>query len=281
MDQRVVPIRRVSRVVTGMETMDGAGVRLSRVIGGARLPQLDPFLLLDHFRSDDPQDYIGGFPPHPHRGFETVTYLLEGRVRHRDSAGHSGVIESGGVQWMTAGSGVVHSEMPEQEEGRLAGLQLWINLPAANKMSPPRYQEFAREEIPEEQREEGVKVRVIAGISSRGSRGPVTGLITPVSYLDVSLPAGRRFSEPLPAQLNGFVYLIEGGLEIAGTPIGSRSLAVLGEGAHVDIEARHDSRLLLVAGRPLQEPVARRGPFVMNNEAELQQAFRDYQEGRF
>ena len=281
MDQRVVPIRRVSRVVTGMETTDGAGVRLSRVIGGARLPQLDPFLLLDHFRSDDPQDYIGGFPSHPHRGFETVTYLLEGRVRHRDNAGHSGVIESGGVQWMTAGRGVVHSEMPEQEEGRLAGLQLWINLPAANKMSPPRYQEFAREEIPEEQREEGVKVRVIAGTSSRGTRGPVTGLITPATYMDVSLPAGSRFSEPLPAQLNGFVYLIEGGLEIAGTPIGSGSLAVLGEGGRLEIEARQESRLLLVAGRPLQEPVARRGPFVMNNEAELQQAFRDYQEGRF
>ncbi len=281
MDQRVVPIRRVSRVVTGMETMDGAGVRLSRVIGGARLPQLDPFLLLDHFRSNDPEDYIGGFPPHPHRGFETVTYLLEGRVRHQDSAGHSGVIESGGVQWMTAGRGVVHSEMPEQEEGQLAGLQLWINLPAADKMSLPRYQEFAREDIPEEQREAGVKVRVVAGTSSRGTSGPVTGLITPVTYLDVSLPAGNHFSESLPPRFNGFVYLIDGELEIAGTSVGSRSLAVLGEGERVDIEARQESRLLLVAGQSLDEPVARRGPFVMNNEAELQQAFRDYQEGRF
>lgn len=281
MDQRVDSIRRVSQKVAGTQTMDGAGVRLSRVIGGARLPQLDPFLLLDHFRSDDPEDYIGGFPPHPHRGFETVTYLLEGRVRHRDSAGHSGVIESGGVQWMTAGRGVVHSEMPEQEKGRLSGLQLWINLPAARKMSPPRYQEYPRAQIPEELREEGIKVRVIAGTSSRGTLGPVTGLFTPVTYLDVSLPAGSRFYEPLPTQLNGFVYLIEGGVEIAGTLLDGRTLAVLGAGGRVEMEARQESRLLLVAGRPLYEPVARRGPFVMNNDEELAQAFRDYHQGRF
>jgi hypothetical protein len=281
MDQRVNPVRPVSRTVSGMETTDGAGVLLSRVIGGARLPQLDPFLLLDHFRSDDPQDYIGGFPPHPHRGFETVTYLLEGRVRHRDSAGHSGVIESGGVQWMTAGRGVVHSEMPEQEQGRLAGLQLWINLPAARKMVPPHYQEFSRGNIPEERRGDGVTLRVIAGTSSLGTIGPVSDLVIPVIYLDVSLAKGSWFAEPLRDDLNAFVYLIEGELEIAGTRLPDRSLALLGPGERVELDARRESRLLLVAGRPLHEPVARRGPFVMNSEAELDRAFRDYQEGRF
>lgn len=273
--------RPVAQVVRGLETSDGAGVRLTRVIGGPQLPLLDPFLLLDDFRSDDPDDYIAGFPAHPHRGFETVTYLLAGRMRHQDSAGHAGVIQAGGVQWMTAGRGIVHSEMPEQEQGLLAGFQLWVNLPAAEKMRAPRYQELGREAIPHERRDAGVELRVIAGTTSRGTVGPVRELITPVCYLDVSLARDTRFEEPLPPDWNAFVYVVDGALDIAGRPVAVRQLARLGAGGRVTITATQDSRLLLLAGRPLGEPVARHGPFVMNTEEELRQAFRDYQAGQF
>ncbi|MCU7926049.1 MAG: pirin family protein [Candidatus Thiodiazotropha sp. (ex Dulcina madagascariensis)] len=281
MEQRANSIRTVKRTLLGQETADGAGVRLTRLIGGPQLPQLDPFLLLDDFRSDDPEDYIGGFPPHPHRGFETVTYLLAGRVEHRDNAGHAGVLEAGGVQWMTAGRGVVHSEMPKQQDGLLAGFQLWVNLPAKQKMSEPRYQEFDRQAIPEEQRCDGVTVRVVAGRTSLDTQGPVRELMTPARYFDITLPAGARFSEPLPAAYNAFVYLLEGAVSIDAVALKGRTLAVLGDGEAVELAAREPSRLLLVAGLPLGEPIARRGPFVMNNEAELRQAFTDYQEGRF
>lgn len=274
-------MRSIKRQLRGQETADGAGVRLTRVIGTHQLLQLDPFLLLDEFRSDNPDDYIGGFPAHPHRGFETVTYLLAGKVEHRDNAGHAGLLQAGGVQWMTAGRGVIHSEMPMQENGLLAGFQLWVNLPADQKMTQPRYQEFDQAEIPLEQREDGVEVRVVAGRTSRGTRGPVTDLATPVSYYDISLAQGTSFSEPLPADFNAFVYLVEGALSIGDQTLGGQSLAVLGEGEAVAITAQSSSRLLLVAGRPLHEPIARRGPFVMNNEAELRQAFDDYQAGRF
>jgi redox-sensitive bicupin YhaK (pirin superfamily) len=263
--------RNVKRLVRGQETADGAGVRLTRVIGTHQLLQLDPFLLLDDFRSDDPNDYIGGFPPHPHRGFETVTYLLAGKLEHRDNAGHAGVLKAGGVQWMTAGRGVVHSEMPMQEHGLLSGFQLWVNLPAAEKMTAPRYQEFDADSIPRETREQGVLVRVISGETSRGTRGPVSHLTTP----------GSRFAEPLPQAYNAFVYVVEGELAIGDETVPPLALAQLGEGEGVGIEARADSRLLLVAGQPLNEPIARRGPFVMNNEAQLRQAFDDYQSGRF
>ncbi len=273
--------RNIKRLVRGQETSDGAGVRLTRVIGSHQLLQLDPFLLLDDFRSDNPDDYIGGFPPHPHRGFETVTYLLAGRMEHRDNAGHAGVLQAGGVQWMTAGRGVVHSEMPMQEDGLLAGFQLWVNLPAAEKMTAPRYQEFEADAIPHEARDEGAVVRVVAGETSRGTRGPVTHLTTPVRYFDISLRKGARFVEPLPEAYTAFVYLVEGELAIEDETVPPLALAQLGEGAGVELEARADSRLLLVAGQPLNEPIARRGPFVMNNEAELRQAFDDYQEGRF
>jgi redox-sensitive bicupin YhaK (pirin superfamily) len=274
-------LRNIKRLVRGQETADGAGVRLTRVIGTHQLLQLDPFLLLDDFRSDNPDDYIGGFPPHPHRGFETVTYLLAGKVEHRDNAGHAGMLQAGGVQWMTAGRGVVHSEMPMQEKGLLAGFQLWVNLPAAQKMSAPRYQEFSAEAIPRERREDGVELRVVAGETSRGTRGPVSHLATPVSYFDISMPAGSRLVEALPQSYNAFVYLVEGALAIGGETVAPLALAQLEGGEGVEIEARSDSRLLLVAGEPLNEPIARRGPFVMNNEAELRQAFDDYQAGRF
>ncbi|MES9968659.1 MAG: pirin family protein [Candidatus Thiodiazotropha sp.] len=281
MEQLVDNRRGVKRIVVGQETSDGAGVRLTRVIGGPQLPQLDPFLLLDHFVSDNPDDYIGGFPPHPHRGFETVTYLLAGQVEHRDNAGHTGLLETGGVQWMTAGRGVIHSEMPQQQDGLLSGFQLWVNLPASQKMVDPRYQEFDRETIPVEQRGEGVEVRVVAGQTSRHTTGPVTELVTPALFYDITLPAGSHFSEPLPQAYNGFVYVVDGTVVIDGTKLDGSILGVLDQGESIEITAQASSRLLLVAGQPLEEPIARRGPFVMNNEAELQQAFNDYQEGRF
>ncbi len=281
MNTASVKHRNIKRLVRGLETADGAGVRLTRVIGTHQLLQLDPFLLLDDFRSDNPDDYIGGFPPHPHRGFETVTYLLAGRMAHKDNAGHAGELKAGGVQWMTAGRGVVHSEMPMQENGLLSGFQLWVNLPAAQKMTAPRYQEFDAGSIPTETREDGVEIRVIAGETDRGTRGPVVDLATPVSYFDISLPAGLRFEESLPESYNAFVYLVEGSVRIGGQAVPALALAQLGEGAGVEIEADQASRLLLVAGRPLNEPIARRGPFVMNSEAELRQAFDDYQSGRF
>jgi len=273
--------RSVQQVIHGQETADGDGVRLTRVIGGPALPLLDPFLLLDDFRSDDPDDYIGGFPPHPHRGFETVTYLMHGRMRHGDNAGHSGVIEHGGVQWMTAGRGIVHSEMPEQEDGLLAGFQLWVNLPAAHKMMAPRYQEFGATKIPVETRDGGVAVKVVAGTTSGGTIGPVRELITPVSYFDVTLPAGSRFAEPVDAERNAFVYVFDGAVRIDGRRIETYSLALLGAGDAVEIEAESNSRLLLVSGVPLHEPVARGGPFVMNTEAEVRQAYSDYRAGNF
>lgn len=273
--------RPLRRLVRGQETSDGAGVRLTRVIGGPELPLLDPFLMLDDFRSDDPEDYIGGFPPHPHRGFETVTYLIAGRMRHKDNAGHEGVIESGGVQWMTAGRGIVHSETPEQTDGLLAGFQLWVNLPASRKMSAPRYQEFPATAIPVEPRDDGVRVHVVAGRTRLGTSGPVKELDTPAIYLDVEMPAGARFEEPLPADFNAFIYLAEGALRIDGNGVRAKQLAALGPGDAVMAEAEGPSRFLLVAGRPIGEPVARQGPFVMNTREELHQAFRDYQEGRF
>ena len=279
--------RHVTRVVKGMPATDGAGVELTRVIGQPALPMIDPFLLLDAFRSDRPEDYIAGFPPHPHRGFETVTYLLDGRMRHRDNAGHEGVIEPGGIQWMTAGRGIVHSEMPEQENGLLEGFQLWVNLPAAHKMDAPTYQEYPADRIPEESRDGGISVRVITGTTSLGTQGPVVQPLTAPLYLDVTLPAGGTFTECMPTQHNAFVYVINGPLT-ASDPDGyavtlSRDdLGILTHGDSVTLlAADSDARFLLVAGQPLNEPVARGGPFVMNTRSEVQQAFDDYQQGTF
>ena len=273
--------RAVTLFVAGQPTSDGAGVKLTRVIGTPELGQLDPFLLLDEFRSDRPQDYIGGFPDHPHRGFETVTYMLAGRMRHRDSTGHEGVIEAGGVQWMTAGRGVIHSEMPEQEDGLLWGFQLWLNLPAAEKMKAPSYQEFA--DVAEEALDGGGTVRVIAGKTGRGTEGPVGGITTDPLYLDVTLPAGASFEEAIPAAANAFVYVYDGGLAVGGgNPLSRGILGVLGEGERVKARAGADgARFRLLAARPLGEPVARGGPFVMNTREEVQQAFRDFGDGSF
>jgi redox-sensitive bicupin YhaK (pirin superfamily) len=280
-------LRTVSRVVRGRPTTDGAGVELTRVIGQPKLPMLDPFLLLDAFRSDRPDDYIAGFPPHPHRGFETVTYLLAGRMRHRDNAGNEGVIEPGGIQWMTAARGIVHSEMPEQQDGLLEGFQLWVNLPAEHKMDPPGYQEHAAPAIPVEEREGGGVVRVVAGRTARGTVGPVVQPLTEPLYLDVELPPGGLFEERLPAHHNAFAYVVSGTLEAEDgdggeARLGRDDLAVLSHGERASLRAGGDgARFLLVAGRPLQEPVARGGPFVMNTQAEIRQAFADYEAGRF
>jgi redox-sensitive bicupin YhaK (pirin superfamily) len=279
--------RRVSRVIKGMPATDGAGVELTRVIGQPVLPMLDPFLLLDAFRSDKPEDYIAGFPPHPHRGFETVTYLLAGRMRHKDNAGHEGVIEPGGIQWMTAGRGIVHSEMPEQENGMLEGFQLWINLPAVHKMDKPAYQEYPSGHIPLEYREGDIEVRVIAGTTSQGTRGPVRQPLTDPLYLDVSVPGRQDYSEDLPESHNAFLYVINGSVSLEdadGNPVSlvRDDLGVLTRGNSLKIQAgQEDARFLLVSGKPLNEPVARGGPFVMNTKAEIRQAFEDYNQGRF
>ena len=280
-------IRRVSRVVRGMPATDGAGVELTRVIGQPALPMLDPFLLLDAFRSDRPGDYIAGFPQHPHRGFETVTYLLAGRMRHEDSAGHQGVIEPGGIQWMTAGRGIVHSEMPQQQAGLLEGFQLWVNLPAQHKMDAPAYQEHPVDAIPVEVRAGGIRVKVIAGVTQTGTRGPVVQPLTEPLYLDVELPPGQVFSERLPSAHNGFCYVIEGQVEAedadGGVVMMQRDdLAVLSHGNSVELRSGDlGARCLLIAGRPLNEPVARGGPFVMNTKAEIRQAYDDYAAGLF
>ncbi len=278
--------RKLRSLITGMPATDGAGVKLVRVIGQPALQELDPFLLLDAFRSDNPNDYIAGFPSHPHRGFETVTYLLDGRMRHKDSAGNEGVIEPGGIQWMTAGRGIVHSEMPEQEDGRLEGFQLWVNLPASHKMTQPTYQEHDADNIPLETRP-GTSIKVITGNTSQGTAGPVSQPLTEPLYLDVSLEANTTFSEALPEQHNAFVYVIEGSVTLEteqgeSTKVIRDQLAVLTKGTVIDLHSQDQmARFLLIAGKPLGEPIARSGPFVMNSQAELQQAYMDYQSGQF
>ncbi|MGH8496784.1 MAG: pirin family protein [Gammaproteobacteria bacterium] len=277
--------RDVSRVVRGRPTSDGAGVRLTRVIGSPELPELDPFLLLDEFRSDDAGDYLAGFPDHPHRGFETVTYMLAGRMRHRDNQGNSGLLRPGSVQWMTAGRGIVHSEMPEQENGLMWGFQLWVNLPSKDKMTAPRYQDIDPEKIPEIEVDSGVKVRVIAG-QYGGVEGPVKAVATEPLYLDVRLGGSVEFAVPVPPDHAAFVYVYEGNVRIGADDearaIRRGELAVLGPGESVEASADEDgARFLLVAGRPLDEPIARYGPFVMNTQSEIRQAIEDLRAGRF
>lgn len=274
--------RTIIQRVRGMPTSDGAGVKLTRVIGQPALDMLDPFLLLDEFGTDRPEDYIAGFPEHPHRGFETVTYMLEGRMRHGDNQGNSGLLGPGSVQWMTAGRGIVHSEMPEQQEGAMRGFQLWVNLPAADKMCAPRYQDIAATEIPEVEPAAGVHVRVIAGALD-GVSGPVKAVATEPLYLDIRLAAGAALDVPLPAEHHAFVYVFEGaGVRIGDEVLGHRELGVLSPGANVTVRGGDaPARMLLVAGRPLHEPVARYGPFVMNNTRQIHEAIADYQAGRF
>jgi len=276
---------RIARKIRGRATSDGAGVKLTRVIGGPELPELDPFLLLDEFGTDRAEDYIAGFPSHPHRGFETVTYMLDGRMRHKDNHGNEGLLTPGSVQWMTAGRGLVHSEMPEQESGRMRGFQLWVNLPARDKMTDPKYQEFAPEFIPVAAPAPGVEVKVIAGVVD-AVVGPIVQPATDPLYLDISLQAGKSWEYLLPVGHNAFAYVFEGAVTVGegedARALDVQEMAVLGGGALLQLRAgQQPARLIVVAGRPLGEPVMRHGPFVMNTRQELMQAFVDFQEGRF
>jgi redox-sensitive bicupin YhaK (pirin superfamily) len=273
--------RSVERLVRGIATSDGAGVKLTRVLTQDLQRRLDPFLMLDAFRNENPEDYIGGFPDHPHRGFETVTYMIAGRMRHHDSAGNHGLLGPGGVQWMTAGSGLIHSELPEQQEGLMEGFQLWLNLPAARKMTAPSYRDIPAASIPEYEDGDGVRVRVIAG-EYRHIRGAVQRPDTEPLLLDVHIPAGGRFQQALAPGCNAFTYTYRGSIAIAGTVVPDRHMAILGNaGDGVAVEAAQDSRFLLIAGRPLAEPIVQHGPFVMNTPEQIHQAMRDYQAGRF
>jgi redox-sensitive bicupin YhaK (pirin superfamily) len=271
----------VERLVRARRTSDGAGVLLWRSIGTAELDHLDPFLLLDEFRSDRPDDYLAGFPDHPHRGFETVTYMLAGAMQHRDHAGHEGNLVAGSLQWMTAGRGIVHSEMPRQERGLVWGFQLWVNLPARLKMCAPRYQEIPPDAVPERVLAGGVRVRVLAG-ESGGVRGPVEGIATAPTYLDVGVPAGATFETELRHGDTAFCYVFQGDAHIGGAgAVGSGTLAVLGVGEALSLSAGDaGARLLFCAATPLGEPIARYGPFVMTTREQILEAIRDYEAGR-
>ena len=274
-------LRPIAARLRGQGTSDGAGVRLTRVIGNGQLPALDPFLMLDEFGSDRPGDYIAGFPSHPHRGFETVTYMLDGRMRHKDNHGNEGLLTPGSVQWMTAGRGIVHSEMPEQEEGLMRGFQLWVNLPAKDKMCAPQYQEFSAARIPVAKPAAGVEAKVIAGRID-GVEGPVKQPATDPSYFDLGIDEGAVFEHAFPVGHNVFAYVYEGEVGSGEGSAGKGELLVFGKGDAVRIEGKAwKSRLILVAGRPIGEPVARYGPFVMNTQQEIMQAVQDFQSGRF
>ena len=274
--------RTVERLIQGQATSDGAGVRLTRLLTQDLQRRLDPFLMLDLFGTENPGDYIGGFPDHPHRGFETVTYMLQGRMRHRDSVGNEGLLVPGGVQWMTAGRGVIHSEMPEQQEGAMEGFQLWLNLPARDKLRAPWYRDIAAAELPEWQAE-GVTARVIAG-RTQGVEGLVQRDGTEPLYLDLHLQAGARFEQPLADTHNAFIVVYRGELALGETLVRPRRMAILANNAGSDgIVLRagaEGARAILVAGRPLKEPIAQYGPFVMNTQQELIQAVEDFQAGR-
>lgn len=277
--------RTVERLVKGQATSDGAGVKLTRVLTQPLQRRLDPFLMLDAFGSDNPGDYIGGFPDHPHRGFETITYMIAGRMRHRDSTGGEGVLENGGVQWMVAGRGVIHSELPEQEDGLMEGFQLWLNLPASDKMTAPWYRDIPTGAIPEVVTDEGATVRIVAG-SSHGVEGAQQRPVTEPLYLDIHLPAGARFEQALPAGHNAFVYVYRGEVAVGGEAerVPERTMAILANTPGSDgvtVQACNTpARMLLIAGAPLGEPIAQYGPFVMNTAEQIHQTLADYQAGR-
>lgn len=277
-------LRTVDRILPAMNTSDGAGVRLRRSIGSGEDTRLDPFLMLDEFSSDNPGDYIAGFPSHPHRGFETVTYILDGHMRHEDHLGNQGDLQSGGVQWMTAGRGIIHSEMPQQEEGRMRGFQLWINLPAKEKMKAAGYRDIAPNEIPVLELEQGGRIKIIAGeiqFNQQQLRGPIYGLTTEPLYLDVSLAPSASIQLPVDARLNAMIYVFEGDANIAKTALTTHCAVFLSEGESVKITANNKGvRFLLLAGLPLHEPIVQYGPFVMNTVTEIKQAIHDYQTGQ-
>lgn len=276
-------LRSILSIHTGQAASDGAGVRLTRVIGGPDLERFDPYLMLDEFGSENPDDYIAGFPPHPHRGFETITYMLEGHMRHEDHMGNVGRLKSGGVQWMTAARGVIHSEMPEQEEGVMRGFQLWLNLPARDKLGDPGYRDFAPEEIPRLRTAEGVEVVVIAGRFDDGHAqldGAVQRPHTEPQLFDLQLPAGSTLRPRLLDGHRVLLYVYEGEVQVNGTQVGRSRLVRLSEQGTLELASTSGARVLLIAGRPLGEPIVQYGPFVMNSREEIEQALRDYRDGR-
>lgn len=283
------PLKRdLVEQLEGRAASDGDGVKLKRVFGGTGAERFDPFLMLDEFGSDEAADYVGGFPSHPHRGFETVTYMLEGRMLHEDHLGNRGLLEPGGVQWMTAGRGIIHSEMPQQDAGLMRGFQLWVNLPAAEKMQPASYQDLPASAINEVPLPGGGLARLIAGdleIAGRTSTGPITGKTTDILYVDLQLGAGELCELPVISHLNAMLYVYEGVIEIQGRertiPLAAGQLGRLGEGNSISIGAASaGARVLLMAGRPLREPIVQYGPFVMNSREEIEQALRDFRTGR-
>ena len=278
----VAASRTVERLVTGQATSDGAGVKLNRVLTQNLQHRLDPFLMLDAFGSDKPDDYIAGFPDHPHRGFETVTYMIAGRMLHRDSAGHEGLLQNGGVQWMTAGKGVIHSEIPQQDDGVMEGFQLWLNLHSSEKMKAPWYRDFQNDQLPKLQTPEGVEVTVIAG-ESHGVQGAVTREITQPIYLDVHMHQGSRFEQTLPADHNAFVYVYRGEVRVGSQVVPEQRMAILANTLQADgvvIESSAAAQFILVSGKPLNEPIVQYGPFVMNSQQEIYQALADFRGGR-
>ena len=280
--------RTIDKIVLSTETSDGAGVRLRRSFGSHAALRLDPFLLFDEFGTDNPEDYIAGFPPHPHRGFETVTYMIDGHMRHEDHLGHVGELKSGGVQWMTAGRGIIHSEMPQQDRGRMRGFQLWINLPARDKMQPARYRDVPAAEIPVAALSDGGQLKLIAGrlkIEGQLLVGPINAapesMATDPLYVDVTLPAGGSLELPMSAGHNAFVYPFEGEITIAGEPVLQHSAAMLSDGDRVTATAGSaGARFVLIAGKPIGEPIVQYGPFVMNTRDEIEQAVADFRAGR-
>ena len=279
--------RTLEQIIASVPASDGAGVKLRRSLGGPGGLRVDPFLMLDEFSSDNPGDYIAGFPAHPHRGFETVTYLLDGHMLHEDHLGHRGDLKTGGVQWMTAGRGIIHSEMPQQQDGRLRGFQLWINLPAREKMKPATYRDLQAEEIPVVALPGGGTAKVIAGaVEVEGTRtaGPIHGLSTDPTYIDVALPAGAHFSHSVSPEYSVFIYPFEGQLNVgpseSSSGLKAHSAGVLTSGDRIEVTAGPEgARFLLLAGRPLREQIVQYGPFVMNTRQEIEQAVRDFQSG--
>ncbi|XEG70995.1 pirin family protein [Pseudomonas sp. abacavir_1] len=278
-------LRNLIDLHIGHPASDGAGVRLARVIGGPGIERFDPFLMLDQFDTQNPDDYIGGFPDHPHRGFETVTYMLEGRMRHRDHLGNEGLLKPGGVQWMTAAHGIIHSEMPEQEQGAMRGFQLWLNLPGKSKLGPAGYRDIEPQDVPRTTTANGVEVTVIAGRFNDGQvqlDGAVQRPDTEPHYYDLKLPAGADIGLNLPASHRALLYVYEGSLQVQaerGGEVGTNRLARLGEGDAVKLHSDTGARVLLLAGKPLNEPIVQYGPFVMNSREEIEQALRDYRDG--
>ncbi|HEX2789359.1 MAG TPA: pirin family protein [Steroidobacteraceae bacterium] len=286
-------MRTLTQIIPSVSTSDGAGVKLRRSLGSQRGFQVDPFLMLDEFYSDDPKDYIAGFPSHPHRGFETVTYMLDGHMRHEDHLGNRGDLKPGDVQWMTAARGIIHSEMPQQSEGRMRGFQLWINLPSKEKMKPAHYRDIPAQQIPSLQLASGASAKVIAGtvvLDGHSVSGPVNGPSAPLStdplYLDLKLAAGAEIVVPVTRGHNAFLYVYEGEAEIgepqAAQTLPYRAAGVLSDGDSVRVQGgQRGAQLLLLAARPLREPVVQYGPFVMNTRQEIEQAVEDYRSGRF